>query len=170
MQVACLMSSHDFPSYFSDLLTYGRRQRESDPSAAAVVSRLEGLSLNHHHHQPPTADVTQLYADSGDLRGEHAAACGEITAWMRRRVDHTDPVLNILLCMVMLFNPDVDEDMLLEDGAAVARVQDTFVKIATRYVASEYGDISFGEGMRRIVNVIRRFNRLHDERLKKCKD
>ena len=175
-QVACLMSSRAFPSYFSDLLSYGRRQRESDPAAAAVVARLETLTLGGGDHDHEESDVTQLY-NSEELRAEHATACGEITQWMRRKrrngdSGHTDPVLNILLCMVMLFNPDVD---FLEDPSAVERVRDTFVKMATRYVDSEYddddgGSETFGEGMRRIVSVIGKFNELHDKRLERCVD
>ncbi len=45
LQVACFFSNANFPVYFRETLSYGRRHRETNPSVKEVHSRLQNLLL-----------------------------------------------------------------------------------------------------------------------------
>ncbi len=88
--------------------------------------------------------------------------------WVRKSAQgRTDPVLNVLLCMVMLFDAEGLEDVILEDRLTVAKLRDAFVKCTERYVAAEYVvDCQFRfPAVLRATKEFRRFFDLHRKRI-----
>jgi hypothetical protein len=51
-----------------------------------------------------------------------------------------DRVLNILLSLIMLFNPEVEAK--LEDKPAIERIQTAFLRVLKRYMQDAYPEVN----------------------------
>ena len=72
---------------------------------------------------------------------EHEELYKDIMMWVRATPNSaTDSILNILLSLIMLFSPDVDQE--LEDEPKVRKIQDNFLKTLQRYLSTAYPDVS----------------------------
>lgn len=162
MQVSWFLSAKDFPLYFQDFVKYGQKQRDMNPSVSMVVGQLEQLSIRQERR---IKNVTDLY-HSNKLRHEHKEVYDEMMSWLRKTPhQRADDTLNILLSMIMLFQTDTS--MHLEDRTSVERVQNTFIKVAHRYIKTVYpkdSGLRFQEGMR-MVQTVKRFNEINTKRL-----